>query len=179
MVLAVIFGFDLSLLLFPLSMLALGAMFISGRGGLAGRFSPARLGGGEESTVPAVTFSQVGGQEMAKRELLEALTFLKESSRTRQLGIRPLKGVLLVGPPGTGKTLMAKAAANYTASVFLAASGSQFIQMYAGVECQPGTSAFQGPYTGTTGEEGQCHYLHRWDRRLRAKTGEERQPSGV
>ena len=133
LVLAVIFGFDLSLLLFPLSMLALGAMFISGRGGLAGRFSPARLGGGEESTVPAVTFSQVGGQEMAKRELLEALTFLKESSRTRQLGIRPLKGVLLVGPPGTGKTLMAKAAANYTASVFLAASGSQFVQMYAGV----------------------------------------------
>lgn len=83
--------------------------------------------------MPAVTFSQIGGQETAKRELLEALTFLKESSRTKQLGIRPLKGVLLVGPPGTGKTLMAKAAANYTASVFLAASGSQFVQMYAGV----------------------------------------------
>ncbi|MFY9401234.1 MAG: AAA family ATPase [Limnochordia bacterium] len=132
LVLAVLSGLDMTILLFPLSLLALGALLIHGRGGLTSRFAPARLGG-EESSVPAVTFSQIGGQETAKRELLEALTFLKESSRTKQLGIRPLKGVLLVGPPGTGKTLMAKAAANYTASVFLAASGSQFVQMYAGV----------------------------------------------
>ena len=40
------------------------------------------------------------------------------------------------GPPGTGKTLMAKAAAAYTDSVFLAASGSEFIEMYAGVGAQ-------------------------------------------
>ncbi|HHY15567.1 MAG TPA: AAA family ATPase, partial [Firmicutes bacterium] len=49
---------------------------------------------------------------MAKREFLEALLFLKESDKLAQLGIRPIKGVLLAGPPGTGKTLMAKAAAN-------------------------------------------------------------------
>lgn len=117
---------------FSLEPFGLGSAFDPRPRGLTSRFAPARLGG-EESSVPAVTFSQIGGQETAKRELLEALTFLKESSRTKQLGIRPLKGVLLVGPPGTGKTLMAKAAANYTASVFLAASGSQFVQMYAGV----------------------------------------------
>ncbi len=71
---------------------------------------------------------------MAKREFLEALLFLKESDKLAQLGIRPIKGVLLAGPPpGTGKTLMAKAAANYTDSVFVSASGSQFVQMYAGV----------------------------------------------
>ena len=68
---AVIFG--LTCLLVSLDA-GLGAMFISGRGGLAGRFSPAPPGGGEESTVPAVTFSQVS-QEMAKRELLEAPLF--------------------------------------------------------------------------------------------------------
>lgn len=131
--LAVVFGLDLSMLVLPLSLLALGAMMLGARGGFAARFSPAKLGPVEGSSVPQVTFAQIGGQEMAKRELVEALMFLKESARTRQLGIRPLKGVLLVGPPGTGKTLMAKAAANYTASVFLAASGSQFVQMYAGV----------------------------------------------
>lgn len=50
-----------------------------------------------------------------------------------KFGIRPLKGVLLTGPPGTGKTLMAKAAAHYTNSVFVAASGSEFVEMYVGV----------------------------------------------
>ncbi|MDI9458371.1 MAG: AAA family ATPase [Bacillota bacterium] len=133
LVLAVILGFDLTVFLFPLSIAALGAMVVSSRGGLGPRFSTASLATGESSAVPAVTFSDIGGQETAKREFLEALTFLKDSVRTRQLGIRPLKGVLLVGPPGTGKTLMAKAAANYTGSAFVAASGSQFVQMYAGV----------------------------------------------
>ena len=49
------------------------------------------------------------------------------------MGIRAIKGILLSGPPGTGKTLLAKAAAHYTDSIFLAASGSEFIEMYAGL----------------------------------------------
>lgn len=40
---------------------------------------------------------------------------------------------MLTGPPGTGKTLMAKAAAHYTNSVFIAAAGSEFVEMYVGV----------------------------------------------
>src|SRR5206468_10715281 len=51
----------------------------------------------------------------------------------KRLGIRPLKGILLTGPPGTGKTLLAKASAHYTNSVFMAASGSEFVEMYVGV----------------------------------------------
>ena len=132
--LALISGFDFSMLLLPLSMLALFGLMISGRGGLSQRFNvPNSLGGRDESKISTVTFNDIGGQDMAKREFLEALSFLKESAKTKRLGIRPLKGVLLTGPPGTGKTLMAKAAANYTESVFLPASGSQFVQMYAGV----------------------------------------------
>ncbi len=83
-----------------------------------------------------VTFDDVGGQASAKRELIEALEFIIDRDRTAALGIRPLKGVLLTGPPGTGKTLMAKAAANYSNSAFLAASGSEFIEVYAGVGAQ-------------------------------------------
>ncbi|SFV01172.1 AAA family ATPase [Alicyclobacillus macrosporangiidus] len=83
-----------------------------------------------------VSFDQIGGQEHAKRELMEALDFLKYRDRIRSLGIRPLKGILLTGPPGTGKTLMAKAAATYTDSVFLSAAGSEFVEMYVGVGAQ-------------------------------------------
>ena len=83
-----------------------------------------------------VKFEDIGGQEVAKRELLEALDFVCDREKVNQLGIRPLKGILLVGPPGTGKTLLAKAASNYTNSVFVSASGSEFIEMYAGVGAQ-------------------------------------------
>lgn len=84
----------------------------------------------------SVTFDDIGGQEVAKREFIEALNFIKEEEKCRELGIRPLKGILLVGPPGTGKTLLAKAAASYTDSAFVATSGSAFVEMYAGVGAQ-------------------------------------------
>jgi cell division protease FtsH len=108
-------------------------------------FSQGRVGGKNFETVAnravaraevGVGFEDIGGQEVAKRELLEALDFVRDEERTRQLGIRPLKGILLTGPPGTGKTLLAKAAAGYTDSAFVAASGSEFIEMYAGVGAQ-------------------------------------------
>jgi cell division protease FtsH len=84
----------------------------------------------------SIQFADIGGQERAKKELKEALDFLVYKDKIEQYGIRPIKGVLLSGPPGTGKTLMAKAAANYTNSAFVAASGSQFVEMYVGVGAQ-------------------------------------------
>ncbi len=83
-----------------------------------------------------IDFNQIGGQEVAKKELLEALDFVVQPQKIREMGIRPLKGLMLVGPPGTGKTLLAKAAAGYTGSVFVSAAGSEFIEMYAGVGAQ-------------------------------------------
>lgn len=80
-----------------------------------------------------VAFSDIGGQETAISELKEALQFIIRAEEVAMRGIRPLKGVLLVGPPGTGKTLLARAAASFTRSAFVAVSGSEFIEMYAGV----------------------------------------------
>ncbi|MDU4697881.1 MULTISPECIES: AAA family ATPase [Paenibacillus] len=80
-----------------------------------------------------LTFEQIGGQESAKQELREALDFMVRQEEISKFGIRPIKGILLTGPPGTGKTLLAKAAAHYTNSVFVAASGSEFVEMYVGV----------------------------------------------
>lgn len=83
-----------------------------------------------------VVFDDIGGQESAKRELLEALDFVRDEERLVKLGIRPLKGILLAGPPGTGKTLLARAAAGYTDSAFITTAGSEFIEVYAGVGAQ-------------------------------------------
>jgi len=96
------------------------------------------LGMGERSKPKAklpsfLTFDHIGGQDRAKKELMEALDFLVKPEQIQKFGIRPLKGILLMGPPGTGKTLLAKAAAHYTDSVFVGASGSEFVEMYVGV----------------------------------------------
>ncbi|MDR9853865.1 AAA family ATPase [Paenibacillus sp. VCA1] len=109
-----------------------GLLFMASvRGGLA-------VGAGTERKrkkrgPKKLTFEEIGGQDHAKQELMEALDFLIKHEEIRKLGIRPLKGILLTGPPGTGKTLMAKAAAHYTDSVFVASSGSEFVEMYVGV----------------------------------------------
>ena len=83
-----------------------------------------------------ISFNQIGGQEVAKKELLEALDFVTKPHKIRHMGIRPLKGVMLVGPPGTGKTLLARAAAGYTGASFVSVAGSEFIEVYAGVGAQ-------------------------------------------
>jgi cell division protease FtsH len=80
-----------------------------------------------------MSFDDIGGQDSAINELKEALEFLLKPVEILHMGIRPLKGILLMGPPGTGKTLLARAAAGYAESVFLATSGSEFIEMYAGI----------------------------------------------
>lgn len=96
----------------------------------------AAMGGERKGKIrPAVplSFDEIGGQDRAKQELIEALDFLVHQDQISKFGIRPLKGILLTGPPGTGKTLLAKAASAYTDSVFIAASGSEFVEMYVGV----------------------------------------------
>ena len=54
-------------------------------------------------------FSTVGGNEEAKKAIVEALALNREVRRLLQsFGLSPPTGVLLYGPPGTGKTLLAK-----------------------------------------------------------------------
>ena len=79
---------------------------------------------GPEST--SVTFADVAGVDEAKEEVKEIVDFLRQPDRFP-------KGVLLVGPPGTGKTLLARSIAGEAKAPFLFASGSDFVEMYAGV----------------------------------------------
>jgi cell division protease FtsH len=80
-----------------------------------------------------VTFDDVAGVDEAKEEVKEIVDFLREPGRFAAIGGRIPKGVLLVGPPGTGKTLLARSIAGEAKAPFLFASGSDFVEMYAGV----------------------------------------------
>jgi cell division protease FtsH len=80
-----------------------------------------------------VTFRDVAGVDEAKDEVKEIVDFLREPDRFAAIGGRIPKGVLLVGPPGTGKTLLARSIAGEAGVPFLFASGSDFVEMYAGV----------------------------------------------
>lgn len=127
---AVMAGYDI----FPLFLIAFlgGALyFLAQTKGLVGLENKS-----DSNSIPKVTFEDIGGQAASIKELKEALDFIKDYEQTKRLGIRPIKGILFTGPPGTGKTLLAKAAATYTDAVFMAASGSEFIEMYAGVGAQ-------------------------------------------
>lgn len=78
-------------------------------------------------------FEDVAGNEEAKEGLKELVDFLKNPKKFESYGARIPKGVLLYGPPGTGKTLLAKALAGEANVDFKAISGSDFVQVYAGV----------------------------------------------
>jgi cell division protease FtsH len=80
-----------------------------------------------------VTFRDVAGVDEAKDEVREIVEFLRQPGRFSALGGRIPKGVLLVGPPGTGKTLLARSIAGEAGVPFIFASGSDFVEMYAGV----------------------------------------------
>ena len=71
-----------------------------------------------------ITFDDVAGIDEAKEELEEKFS---------RLGGKIPKGALLVGPPGTGKTLLARAIAGEAGVPFFTISGSDFVEMFAGV----------------------------------------------
>jgi cell division protease FtsH len=80
-----------------------------------------------------ITFDDVAGVDEAKEEVKEIVDFLRHPGRFAAIGGRIPKGVLLVGPPGTGKTLLARSIAGEAKVPFLFTSGSDFVEMYAGV----------------------------------------------
>ena len=80
-----------------------------------------------------VTFKDVAGVDEAKDEVQEIVDFLKDPTRFATIGGRIPRGILLVGPPGTGKTLLARSMAGEAGVPFISASGSDFVEMYAGV----------------------------------------------
>lgn len=80
-----------------------------------------------------VKFDDVAGLDEEKEELVEIVEFLKRPEKFTNMGAKIPKGVLLYGKPGTGKTLIAKAIAGEADVPFISMSGSEFIEMFAGL----------------------------------------------
>ena len=99
----------------------------------AGRIPNSGRARNAERGQNVITFQDVAGVDEAKDEVKEIVDFLRHPERFSAIGGHIPKGVLLVGPPGTGKTLLARSIAGEAGVPFLFASGSDFVEMYAGV----------------------------------------------
>ena len=93
--------------------------------------SRARMSTGKDNKI---TLKDVAGLKEEKEDLEEIIDFLREPSKYTKVGARIPKGVLLEGPPGTGKTLLAKAIAGEANVPFFSISGSDFVEMFVGVD---------------------------------------------
>ena len=98
-------------------------------GGFMGRFGKKS----DPVEVPKVRFSDVAGIDEVVSELKEVVDYLHDPAKFKSTGATPSKGFLLIGGPGTGKTLLAKAVAGEAGVPFFAVSGSDFVEIFAGM----------------------------------------------
>ncbi len=85
------------------------------------------------TTKTKTTFKDIAGLDEEKQEMIEIVDFLKKPKKFQEMGAKIPRGVLLCGNPGTGKTLIAKAIAGEADVPFISMSGSEFIEMFAGL----------------------------------------------
>ena len=91
------------------------------------------VSGSEMVEKPGVSYDMVAGLDDEILSVREAIELpLTKPKLFVKVGIKPPKGVLLVGPPGCGKTLLAKAVAHHTNATFIRMVGSELAQKYIG-----------------------------------------------
>ena len=82
---------------------------------------------------PKTRYSDVGGLKEQLNEVREVVELpLKNPKLFEELGVEPLKGVLLYGPPGCGKTLIARAIAGEVGATFIRVVGSELVNKFIG-----------------------------------------------
>lgn len=83
--------------------------------------------------TPTVKWSDIGGLDKAKQELIEAVDWpIKNPDVFTRLGIKPPKGILLYGPPGCGKTMLACAVATESEANFITIKGPEVFSKWVG-----------------------------------------------
>ena len=118
--------------LLPTILLVVLMLMIFKMQGLGG--DSGKVYGGEDGTKsPDVRFEDIAGLDEEKGELIEIVDFLKKPEAYQDMGAKIPRGILLYGKPGTGKTLIARAIAGEAGVPFISMSGSEFIEMFAGL----------------------------------------------
>ncbi len=109
-------------------------IFKQARGAQEGMFSfGANRAKRVHKSMQKVTFDDVAGLDEPKKDLLDIINYLKNPTKYKDLGVRPPRGVIMVGPPGSGKTLLARAVAGEAQVPFFSVSGSEFMEMLVGI----------------------------------------------
>jgi len=82
---------------------------------------------------PNIKWEDVGDLEKAKKQIREAVELpLSNPEVFEKMGIRPIKGILMIGLPGTGKTLLAKAIATESEANFISIKGPEVLSKWIG-----------------------------------------------
>ncbi|MFW9831729.1 MAG: CDC48 family AAA ATPase [Candidatus Thorarchaeota archaeon] len=83
--------------------------------------------------VPNVRWNQVGGLDLIKHKLQQAVQWPLENPESfDRLGVEPPRGVLLYGPPGCGKTMLARAVATESEANFISIKGPEILSKWVG-----------------------------------------------
>jgi proteasome-associated ATPase len=91
----------------------------------------------EQSRTTGITWDDIGGNDGAKLEMIEAIEHPRLYSNVfAAYGKKPVKGIVLYGPAGCGKTMLAKAAAtavnNGAGNGFIYVKGPEVLSKWVG-----------------------------------------------
>ncbi|KAF8772952.1 hypothetical protein HU200_005354 [Digitaria exilis] len=84
------------------------------------------------SSVPEVTWDDVGGLDTLRKEFRRYIRCIKSPEDCDVFGVRMQDGFLLFGPPGCGKTLIAQAMAHEAGANFIHIKGPELLNKYVG-----------------------------------------------
>lgn len=93
-------------------------------------------GGGDGVKVKRkkeASFKDFGGMKEILDDLKWDLMLLGDPELPREVGVRPITGILLHGPPGCGKTRLAHAIANETGFSFHSISSTEVVSGVSGI----------------------------------------------
>jgi transitional endoplasmic reticulum ATPase len=83
--------------------------------------------------IEYLTWSNIGGLDLVKKKLQQYIEWpFKFPQKFMQMGLEPIKGILLYGPPGCSKTTIAKVIASVSNSAFFTMSGSNMYSSMVG-----------------------------------------------
>nr|CAB3476881.1 unnamed protein product [Digitaria exilis] len=121
---------------------------ITSDGGDGGDAKPeAPVSEGDVTGDKGPTFADLGGmEEVIEKLLLEVVVPLCCPELPRNLGVRPVAGLLLHGPPGCGKTTLAHAIANETGVPFYKISAPEIVSGISGGSEENIRGLFQKAY---------------------------------